>query len=117
MITWNTEVNAPCAGEILNDDGRSILVQTDWDYPGVASTFGWSTYDVQPARPDDDDDPDSLASVFPCSTVGCDHPNTDGTVDCKRCGVTASQFISAAAEWLADNDGATADDPGYFDND
>ena len=25
------------------------------------------------------------------------------------------KFISAAGEWLRDNHGATADDPGYFD--
>jgi len=25
------------------------------------------------------------------------------------------EFISAAGEWLRDNHGATADDPGYFD--
>ena len=24
------------------DDGRTILVQTDWDYPGLARAFGWS---------------------------------------------------------------------------
>jgi hypothetical protein len=48
MITWNTNVNAPgCPGEILSEDGRSVLVQTDWDYPGVANTFGWSPKSVQ----------------------------------------------------------------------
>ena len=50
-ITWNTGVDAPgCPGEILSDDGRSILVQTDWDYPGTASSFGWSLSEVQPAK-------------------------------------------------------------------
>ena len=27
---------------IVHDDGRDVLIQTDWDYPGVARTFGWS---------------------------------------------------------------------------
>jgi hypothetical protein len=27
---------------IVHDDGRDVLIQTDHDYPSVASTFGWS---------------------------------------------------------------------------
>ena len=27
---------------IRHDDGRTKLIQTDYDYPGVASSFGWS---------------------------------------------------------------------------
>jgi hypothetical protein len=48
-IYWNTDVNAPCCpGEIVDDEtGKSILIQTDWDYPCVANTFGWSTTSVQ----------------------------------------------------------------------
>lgn len=97
-ITWNTDVNAPCCpGEILAEDGRSVLVQTDWDYPGVASTFGWSMRDVQR------------------NTAGdCLHDFTDGTVDCADCGLTASDFIAAARLWLDEHDGAQAEDPGYF---
>ena len=107
MITWNTEVNAPCCpGEIVNDDGRAVLVQTDWDYPGVAASFGWSIRSVRPTTR-------ANVGMLPA----CDHAHTDGTVDCPDCGVTASQFISAAREYLDDNDGATADDPGYFTGD
>lgn len=97
-ITWDTDANAPgCAGRIVNDnDGRDILVQTDWDYPGTASTFGWNMGDVRNKN------------------GPCDHRGTDGTVDCPDCGVTASEFIAAAGAWLSENDGATADDPGYF---
>ncbi len=81
-ITWNTDVNAPCCpGEILAEDGRSILVQTDWDYPSAAGLFGWSLRNVQRSP---------------------------------ECGVTAGEFIAAAGEWLRDNGGVTADDPGYF---
>lgn len=122
MITWNTDANAPCCpGEIVNDDGRTLLVQTDCDYPGTARSFGWSLQQAQRCRkcgkPDND-----VTGVSGCRECGadrddCDHNSTDGTVDCPDCGVTAGQFIAAAYEWLRDNDGATADDPGYFDSD
>lgn len=115
-ITWNTDVNAPCCpGEILAEDGRSILVQVDTDYPGVASTFGWSPDHVQ-ACPD-------CGQVqqrgYVCEECGapmryCPHDGTDGTVDCPDCGIPSTDFIGAAREYLADHDGAMADDPGYF---
>lgn len=125
MIIWNTDCNAPCPGEIVDDEsGQTLLVQTDWDYPCVAGTFGWSirnvqrcpecsSVDVKPA-------PDFLGgAVAECQECGeqfdaCHHENTDGTIDCPDCGVTATDFISAAGEWLRDNHGVTADDPGYF---
>jgi hypothetical protein len=183
VITWNTDVNVPCCpGEILNDDGRSILVQTDWDYPGTASSFGWYIGDVKPrkrwasfnrftfefpteaieecshsGRCDDDvehwaeeiERPEELTPELLRAELAeygawdeseleddaqnwrrivwiaagdlkdeetCNHSGTDGTVDCPDCGLTAGEFISAAREWLDDNDGATAEDPGYFDN-
>ncbi len=84
---------------IVADDGRDRLVQTDWDYPGVASSFGWSVREVKASG----------------RNRHCCHSGTDGTIQCSECGLTASDFIAAAAEWLDDNDGATADDPGYFD--
>jgi hypothetical protein len=68
------------------DDGRDILIQVDWDYPGVASTFGWTP--------------------CPCG-------QTDGTVDCEH--RTASEMISEAGEFLRDHLGDTAEDPGYFE--
>ena len=70
---------------LLADDGCDILIQTDWDYPGVASTFGWCP---------------------------CDCGETDGTVDCPH--RTASDMISEAGEYLDDHIGDTVDDPGYF---
>lgn len=134
QITWNTDVNAPCCpGEIVADDGRSVLIQTDWDYPGVASSFGWSFQQVQKCPTCGKVQTDVLyrggCECWDCEdceenhdghTDGintCQHDGTDGTVDCPDCGVTASEFISAAREWLDNNDGATADDPGYFNND
>lgn len=100
-ITWNTEVNAPCCpGEILShDERRSILIQRDTDFPSVAQTFGWS-----------------LASVQKRGKHKCAHDGSDGSIDCRECGVTALQFINAARDWLEANDGATAEDPGYFND-
>ena len=70
---------------VVAQSGREILVQTDWDFPGLASTFGWS----------------------PCSCGA-----TDGTVDCDH--RTADEMIADARDFLAAHVGDTADDPGYF---
>ena len=127
QITWNTDVNAPCCpGEILADDGRSVLVQIDWDFPGVAQTFGWNLRSVQRETCDQCGEEmswsigvDGAACHGLCPECGddepCDHDGTDGTIDCPACGMSATAFISAACDWLDDNDGATAEDPGYFD--
>lgn len=64
----------------------SALIQTDWDYPSIAATFGY----------------------VPCN---CGH--TDGTVDCAH--KTADQMIGEAQEYLDEHVGDIADDPGYFD--
>lgn len=77
---------------------NSVLIQTDWDYPGVARTFGWDIRKTQ------------LPFDY------CEHPATDGTVKCRECGLTASTFISDAADYLDQNLGAIVDDPGYFQN-
>ena len=135
MITWNTDVNAPCCpGEIVgppleqerDDRGRflpverqTILIQTDWDYPPTAQTFGWSLRSVQRCHVCGTVDTAVNGESWECAECGnrnrtCRHDSTDGTVDCP-CGVGAIEFISAAGEWLRDNHGATADDPGYFD--
>lgn len=90
--------DAPGCYKVLAANGEDLLIQTDWDYPGTARTFGWDMTEVQ--RPNREDDP-------------CEHSNSDGTVDCP-CGVTAGQFIDAARQWLDDHDGAQAEDPGYF---
>ena len=70
---------------LVDEDGNDILIQTDWDFPGVASSFGF---------------------------VPCDCGDTDGTVDCAH--QTASDMIQAAADFLDDNIGAKVEDPGYF---
>ena len=154
-ITLNSSTcDAPCCMQIEAENGESRLIQTDWEYPGIARTFGWNMRTVQLWRRDVEDDPpfdwqsrgnygcSECHLVFKheeteddgvkdgtdkvdrfCPECGdeveiihftpCEHKYTDGTVNCK-CGVTASQFIQAAGEWLRDNDGAQAEDPGYF---
>ena len=60
-------------------DGSTQLVATDWDYPATARMLGWNGK-VKHER--------------------CQHRSTDGTVDCRECGLTASQFIVAASEYI-----------------
>jgi len=87
--------------EPQDDPESSLYVSTDYDYPGVASTFGWSVREVP-------------------GTIGrftCTHDGTDGTIDCPACGITASRFIAEARSYLDEHIGATADDPGYFSGD
>ena len=77
---------APCAFLIVrdgadpysNDPADTVLIQTDWDYPGVASNMG-----LQP----------------------CHCGETDGTVDCPH--KTASDMISAAYDFIREHDGET----------
>jgi len=119
MITWDAYPPAPCQGQILSDDDRSILVQTDWDYPGIATTFGWDKTSIQFCLEchviDCEFMDDYLCPKCNEHYQYCDHTHTDGTVDCKDCGLTATDFIGAASDWLDDNDGATVEDPGYFE--
>lgn len=30
---------------LRHDNGKTILIQTDWDYPGIARSFGWTGND------------------------------------------------------------------------
>ena len=97
MITIDIDSNyAPCCYLICKvdkngnwntrDEDNTVLVQTDWDYPSIASSFGF---------------------------VPCECGDTDGTIDCSH--KTASEMIIAAAEFLDDNLGKIIEDPGYFD--
>jgi len=103
MITLSRDDGPMRQPLIVNDDGRDILVQTDYDYPGVASSFGWVLRSVQSA-------PWRVLTVD-----GCDHIGTDGTIACPDCGADTTLFIASARDYLDDHIGATADDPGYFD--
>jgi hypothetical protein len=64
------------------DESQTVLVQSDWDYPGVASSMGWE----------------------PCSCGA-----TDGTVDCQRCGRKASDMIAEAYDWIESREGEEFD--------
>lgn len=122
QITWNTDVNAPCCpGEIVADDGRTILIQDDWGCPGVAATFGWALWHVRGTEAQVMGRGARILSAVrilfgqrPPSRIVCDHDGTDGTVDCPKCGVTAAVFMAAARDFLDNANGATADDPGYW---
>lgn len=80
---------------ITAEDGRDTLIQTDWDYPGTARSFGWSPDPVEVGGEE------------------CDHDGTDGTIDCGGCGRTADEFINEAREYL-DAEPGPVEDPGYF---
>ena len=82
--------NKRIASKMIHTTGdESVLFQTDWDYPALASALGWR----------------GLRSKK------CPHDSTDGTVDCHTCGKTASQFIAEAREWLSDHVGQTFNRP------
>jgi hypothetical protein len=69
-----------CFG-LYADDGECLeFVQSDWEYPSLASRFGF----------------------VPCE-CGC----TDGTVDCEH--KTVSQILSEAFDFLAARDGETTE--------
>jgi hypothetical protein len=70
---------------LVAEDGRDILIQSDWDYPGTATTFGWRA---------------------------CECGATDGTVNCPH--KTASEMIADAQAYLDEHIGESVEDPGYF---
>jgi len=71
---------------LVAEDGRDILIQTDWDYPATAGNLGWQ----------------------PCCSL------TDGTIDCPNGEKTASEMIAEAGEYLDKSIGESFEDPGYF---
>jgi hypothetical protein len=73
---------------------EGTLIQVDWDYPGAAAELGWSLQRVQ-------GNASKVRHLKRRSARGCDHSGTDGTIACPDCGVTASAFITAAAEFLS----------------
>ena len=88
-IRVTTDPSVPCGYLLTAEDGCTEIVTLDWDFPGLASNLGF----------------------VPC----CGSGSTDGTIDCPDCGKTASEMITAAAEWLDEHDGESFQDPGYFD--
>lgn len=114
-------LDAPCSVKIVAADGRDRLIQMDWDWPGVAANFGFSLRSVQRCQRCG-----KVLRVVDCKQFACidcddligqccQHSGTDGTIDCKACGLQAGDFVTAARDWMDDNDGAEAADPGYFE--
>lgn len=68
-----------------HNEEQTVLVQVDWDFPPLASNFGF---------------------------VPCACGETDGTVNCPH--KTASEMITEAAEYLDECEGQIVEDPGYF---
>jgi hypothetical protein len=76
---------------------EGMLVQTDYDYPATAQSLGWNMRRVQWSE-----HPGEARHLrrAPNRGSGCDHRGTDGTINCPDCGMTATAFIAAAAEYL-----------------
>lgn len=66
----------------------------------------WNAYVNAPGCPGEIIDKESGKSIL----IQCDYDYPD-------CKISASTFISAAYDFLCDNDGAEIDDPGYFRED
>lgn len=67
-------------------DDTDELIQSDWDYPATAQTFRWN--------------------IAGAHRRNCKAKNsTDGTVDCRGCDRTTSDFIGAAQNYLDRNIG------------
>ena len=67
---------------VVREDGESDLIQSDWDYPSTARTFGWSgVHRGKDGR-------------------FCNSGATDGTVDCRDCGATRTQLLGLAQDYL-----------------
>jgi len=88
-----------CAFLIVRDGGNpqsesdSVLVDLDWDWPGIAGRMGWSLASHQ---------------VLNRGYYGqgpCEHSGTDGTIDCPDCGLTPTSFIREAGEHIRDHAG------------
>lgn len=70
------------------DERKTILFQVDYDFPLLASFFGF---------------------------IPCKKCNTmDGTVPCKH--HTSSDMIKRAKDFLDNSQGIIVDDPGYFED-
>jgi hypothetical protein len=74
---------APCYFLIVPDDGDphgedAVLVQSDWDFPGVARNMGWTP---------------------------CECNATDGTVPCHVCNRQVGDMIAEAYDFIRAREG------------
>lgn len=91
------------SGYLINGE----LVQS-WDFPRAAENCGWTITRVQVKRTVRGRELEKQvvhlarrpAKFQGPHTTACAHRGTDGTVDCPMCGVTVSDFIRYAAEYL-----------------
>lgn len=123
MLTLDANPHdAPGCVKLTSETGATVLFQTDYDWPSVAGLFGWTPKRCQPKAPegysDWEEGRDKLEfdeSVYQkwADRKDCEHPNTDGTVDCKLCKTTSITFITHARQWIDDHDGETCENPGY----
>ena len=100
-----TRSDAPCCYIICEQDGdREILVQTDMDYPGLASSMGWYC----PGQ--DITDTSAKGALEFSQRVPC------GGCRClKEDGEHIYKVINCARQGIDDHlDDCTFDDPGYF---
>lgn len=72
---------------IIYHDSEATVIDDDWRAPAVARDFGWDIRSVQK------------------DGKNCEHAATDGTSTCEACGITSHEFVSAATQWIDDNDG------------
>lgn len=94
-IYWDSDARHGAYGFIRQTDGgRAILVQSDWELPGIAIMFGGILGELV--------------------DNGCQHLGTDGTVKCSHCGADVGDFISASMRYLDGCDGQSVEDPGFF---
>ena len=76
-----TPVNEKHRRKFKRETGHeSVVVNTDWDFPSLARSLGWS--------------------MRGRGRSPCDHPHTDGTVDCSLCGRGVGWFIEQARVYL-----------------
>jgi hypothetical protein len=110
-ITLDTNPSdAPCCIKLIAEDGSDMIIQTDYDWPGIASSFGWST------RHCNGKSTLTFRSDSNVEDMCNGTPYTDGTVDCPRCNKPAREFIQEAREYIDDHDGDSIEDPGYYDS-
>lgn len=105
-------------GYILSNDetGEDRLIDVDWDYPGLARTFGASLRTLVRAPIGDPEVLSTDENGQIQRLYWCEHKGTDGTIACPDCGTQPGAFIAAAADYL-DNEPDPVEDPGYFDSD
>ena len=87
QISYSVERYGGYQVYLVSNEEINEFIQSDWDRPGLATTFGW---------------------------VACECGHTDGTVNCPH--KTVTDMISSATDYLDDNEGKIVDDPGYFDD-